>query len=190
MQLQLQILKINTRSSHLAQYHLKDVQGKNHTKLENQECWHYSRMCSLGTQCDMFEYDASTSNCRYFPHLQLKNKRLVDFLQPHTNMHNTVRNLEKHFDKIPWFLFTESKKYLFSGVSTNRCQCGKRIRPYYKESFSRLDRFIWEKKLKYFYLLSWFIVTQTCTDAACSCTDTGLAEDPIGPGKYYLISDG
>ena len=100
MQLQLQILKINTRSSHLVQYHLKDVQGKNHTKLENQECWHYFRMCSLGTQCDMFEYDASTSNCRYFPHLQLKNKRLVDFLQPHTNMHNTVGNLDKHWNNL------------------------------------------------------------------------------------------
>ena len=116
MQLQLQILKINTRSSHLAQYHLKDVQGKNHTKLENQECWHYFRMCSLGTQCDMFEYDASTSNCRYFPHLQLKNKRLVDFLQPHTNMHNTVRNLDKHFEII-FFIYRIQKIFIFWSVN-------------------------------------------------------------------------
>ena len=40
------------------------------------------------------------------------------------------------------------------------------------------------KKIKIFLFSLMFIVTQTCADAACSCTDTGLAEDPIGPGKY------
>ena len=45
----------------------------------------------MGSQCDMFEYDSGGDQCRYFPHLQLKDKRWIDFLQPGDDIHTTVR---------------------------------------------------------------------------------------------------
>ena len=48
------------------------------------------RYCLLGSQCDMFEYDTSSSTCRYFPHVQLKTRRWIDFLQQADDMHATV----------------------------------------------------------------------------------------------------
>ena len=40
----------------------------------------------------MFEYKVTSGNdqCRYFPHLQLKDKRWLDFLQPVDDVHQTV----------------------------------------------------------------------------------------------------
>ena len=48
------------------------------------------RYCLLGSQCDMFEYDTSSSTCRYLPHVQLKTRRWIDFLQQADDMHATV----------------------------------------------------------------------------------------------------
>ena len=55
-------------------------------------CIVFIRYCLLGSQCDMFEYKVASGNdqCRYFPHLQLKDKRWLDFLQPVDDVHQTV----------------------------------------------------------------------------------------------------
>ena len=33
-----------------------------------------ARMCMMGSNCDMFEYQASTQKCRFAPHIALKAK--------------------------------------------------------------------------------------------------------------------
>ena len=62
----------------------RSIVTKNVNSLE--EC---SRYCVLGSQCDMFEYDTSNDQCRFFPHLQMKNKKWIDVLQQIDDLHPT-----------------------------------------------------------------------------------------------------
>ena len=42
------------------------------------------RFCSLGSGCDIFSFEDDNGNvkCRYSPHLSIKDKNVLDFLQP------------------------------------------------------------------------------------------------------------
>ena len=47
-----------------------------------------TRFCALGSACDMFAYEKESTGikCRYFPHMSLKDKNILDFFSP-TNIY-------------------------------------------------------------------------------------------------------
>ena len=53
------------------------------------------RVCSLGSQCDMIEYTASTKTCRYFPHVSLKKRNIFDVIhRPATSRDSTIYKMD------------------------------------------------------------------------------------------------
>ena len=64
----------------MLQQHWKNVPGGGRFDVFIINWEYFSRFCSLGTRCDMFQYKAS-ARCKYFPHLSMKDKSLYDVIQ-------------------------------------------------------------------------------------------------------------
>jgi len=47
-----------------------------------------SKMCWLGSQCDAFEYNSTSGECRFFPHLPLKDLPWPNFAYTNTSLND------------------------------------------------------------------------------------------------------
>ena len=91
------------------------------------------RMCTLGTACDMVEYEKDSGRCRFFPHTSLKrrntydvmkvadekNKRDIYVLQCSPAQENLLRNNDFSSQS------SEGEMSLDQGCSTHTCAQGK-----------------------------------------------------------------